>query len=107
MENAPLITIGIPIKNRFQYIRSLFEAIDDLDYPKKKIKLIFVDDFSTDGTYEALVKWKNEVEEKYYKVVLIRERTNIPQARNIYLNTRLTSCMLLENDKSLHQPKIY
>ncbi|MEM1726626.1 MAG: glycosyltransferase [Candidatus Bathyarchaeia archaeon] len=83
MENAPLITIGIPIKNRFQYIRSLFEAIEDLDYPKEKIKLIFVDDFSTDGTYEALVKWKNKVEEKYYKVVLIRERTNIPQARNL------------------------
>jgi len=107
MENAPLITIGILTKNRFQYIRSLFEAIENLDYPKEKIKLIFVDDFSTDGTYETLVKWKNEVEEKYYKVVLIRERTNIPQARNIYLNTRLTSCMLLENDKSLHQPKIY
>ncbi|MEM4005189.1 MAG: glycosyltransferase [Desulfurococcaceae archaeon] len=83
MENAPLITIGIPIKNRFQYIGDLLRAIEDLNYPKKKIKLVFVDDFSTDGTYEALVKWKNEVEEKYYKVVLMRERTNIPQARNL------------------------
>ncbi|MEM1510823.1 MAG: glycosyltransferase [Thermofilaceae archaeon] len=83
MENAPLITIGIPIKNRFQYIGDLLRAIEDLNYPKKKIKLVFVDDFSTDGTYEALVKWKNEVEEKYYKMVLMRERTNIPQARNL------------------------
>ncbi|MEM2704302.1 MAG: glycosyltransferase, partial [Candidatus Bathyarchaeia archaeon] len=67
----------------FQYIRNLLNAIENLDYPKKKVKLIFVDDFSTDGTYEALVKWKNEVEEKYYKMVLMRERTNIPQARNL------------------------
>ncbi|MEM2425353.1 MAG: glycosyltransferase, partial [Candidatus Bathyarchaeia archaeon] len=71
------------IKNRFQYIRNLLNAIENLDYPKKKVKLIFVDDFSIDGTYEALVKWKNEVEEKYYKMVLMRERTNIPQARNL------------------------
>jgi len=83
MEKTPLITIGIPIKNRLQYVGDLLRAIEDLDYPKKKIKLIFVDDFSTDGTYEALVKWKNEVEEKYYKVVLMREQTNIPQARNL------------------------
>jgi len=83
MENVPLISICIPIKNRFQYIRNLLNAIENLDYPKKKVKLIFVDDFSTDGTYEALVKWKNEVEEKYYKVVLMRKRTNIPQARNL------------------------
>ncbi|MEM2511390.1 MAG: glycosyltransferase [Candidatus Methanomethylicia archaeon] len=79
----PLISICIPIKNRFQYIRNLLNAIENLDYPKKKVKLIFVDDFSIDGTYEALVKWKNEVEEKYYKMVLMRERTNIPQARNL------------------------
>ncbi|MEM1983584.1 MAG: glycosyltransferase [Sulfolobales archaeon] len=83
MENVPLISICIPIKNRFQYIRNLLNAIENLDYPKKKVKLIFVDDFSIDGTYEALVKWKNEVEEKYYKMVLMRERTNIPQARNL------------------------
>jgi len=83
VENVPLISICIPIKNRFQYIRNLLNAIENLDYPKKKVKLIFVDDFSTDGTYEALVKWKNEVEEKYYKMVLMRERTNIPQARNL------------------------
>ncbi|MEM1714003.1 MAG: glycosyltransferase [Desulfurococcaceae archaeon] len=79
----PLITIGLLTKNRAWCTQKVLEAVESLEYPKEKIKLIFVDDFSTNGTYEALVKWKNEVEEKYYKVVLMRERMNIPQARNL------------------------
>lgn len=94
----------MPIKNRFQYIGKTLKAIEDLDYPKEKIKLVFVDDYSTDGTYEVLMEWKNKVEKKYYYIVLIRERTNIPQARNICIKN-MEGDYLLFWDSDVIPPK--
>lgn len=82
-KNLPLVTIGIPVKNRVWCIRRLLEAVDSLEYPKDRIKLVFVDDYSTDGTFEILAEWKARMEKRYYAIVLVRERTNIPQARNL------------------------
>lgn len=58
-------------------------AIESLEYPKRKIKLVFVDDYSTDGTFEILKGWKAKMGGRYYDALLIQERTNIPQARNL------------------------
>lgn len=81
-----LITIGTPVKNRACCIREVLRAIENLEYPREKIKLVFVDDYSTDGTFEILKEWKNRTEKSYYDVVLIQGQTNIPQARNLCIN---------------------
>ena len=83
IDNLPLITIGIPTKNRSQYVRKVLDALSSLQYPKEKIKLVFVDDYSTDGTYEILTEWSSKINKSYYDIALVQEQTNIPQARNI------------------------
>ena len=83
---TPFITIGMPVKNRAQYISRVLAGIENLDYPKTKIKLVFVDAFSADGTYEVLVNWKERVKKNFFEIVLIQKETNIPQARNICIN---------------------
>jgi len=83
---TPLVTIGIPIKNRGTCIARLLESIETLDYPKPKIELVFVDAFSVDGTYEAMVNWRDKNKIYFYDIKLIQKETNIPQARNVILN---------------------
>jgi glycosyltransferase involved in cell wall biosynthesis len=84
MTTEPLITIGVLTKNRAHCIREVLKAIEGLKYPRDKVKLIFVDDCSTDGTFEIITKWRDKAKrEGYYDVVVIQEPTNIPQARNL------------------------
>ena len=83
-KDLPLITVGMPVKNRAWCIMRVLKAIEDIDYPKHRIKVVFVDDHSTDGMYEIIKQWAQEAEKKgFYKIEIIRERTNIPQARNL------------------------
>lgn len=79
----PLITIGIPVKNSAWSIREVLSAIEDLEYSKNRVKLVFVDDHSTDGTFEIISEWTKSVSHQYYDSVLIQESTNIPKARNL------------------------
>jgi len=79
----PLVTIGMPIKNRSWCLNKVLRSIENLVYPQEKIKLVFVDDFSTDGTYEIIAEWAEKMRETYYDITLIQKHTNIPQARNL------------------------
>ncbi len=92
--NTPLVTIGILTKNRFWCIRKVLEAIESLEYPKDKINLVFVDNHSTDGTFEILAEWKSEMEGRYYNIILIQEHTNIPQARNLCIEKMVGKYLL-------------
>ncbi len=83
LEPLPLITLGIPVKNRAWCIDKVLKAIEDLDYPKNKIKIIFVDDYSKDGTYETITSWTQKNKSKFHGIRVIRERSNIPKARNL------------------------
>jgi len=80
----PLITIGVPTKNRAWTIRKILKALDSIEYPTHLLKVVFVDDYSTDDTYEIICEWASKASEKgFHKVEVIRARTNIPQARNL------------------------
>lgn len=80
----PLITIGMPIKNRAWCLPEVLSVVETVDYPKYRIKVIFVDDYSTDGSYEIIEEWVRKAKGLgFYKVEVIQARTNIPQARNI------------------------
>jgi glycosyltransferase involved in cell wall biosynthesis len=79
----PLITICMPVKNRLWSLKRVLNTLENIDYPKHKLKLVFVDDFSVDGSYEFLAEWSTRVQPSFYSISLIRARTNIPQARNI------------------------
>jgi len=55
MKCDPLITIGMPVRDRRWCIDRVVRAIDQIEYLKKRIRLVFVDS-SYDGTYDFLTK---------------------------------------------------
>ena len=85
-DSEPSITIGMPVKDRVDCIVRVLKGLENLDYPNSKIKLVFVDGFSLDGTYEILVNWTAKNKEHFKDILLVRKESNIPQARNICIN---------------------
>jgi glycosyltransferase involved in cell wall biosynthesis len=73
----------MPIKNREWCIQQVLEGIKNIDYPSQRIKLVFIDNYSTDATFEILSRWKIINEGLYYGVTLLKEQGNIPHLRNI------------------------
>lgn len=63
--NCPIVTIGIPVKDEILCINHVLKSVEDVDYPKKRIKLVIVDGYSTDGTYEILSEWIEKVKNEY------------------------------------------
>jgi glycosyltransferase involved in cell wall biosynthesis len=77
-DDLPLITICVPVKDEAYCIRHMLKSLEDLDYPKKRIKIVFVEGHSTDGTYDILAEWVARAKTSYYDVVLMRVKSNIP-----------------------------
>ncbi|MCX8189443.1 MAG: glycosyltransferase [Nitrososphaeria archaeon] len=90
----PILTIGVPTYNRLYCIDRVLQSIFSQSYPKKYIKLIFVDNYSTDGTFEVLKNFVENVQKEYLAVELHQVRSNIPQARNICLKNMIGDFIL-------------
>jgi len=85
-EDLPAITIAMPVKNRAWVLPYVLKSIEQQDYPKKLIKLVFVDNYSDDNTYEILSEWARRNPPYYREIVLVREQGNLPHLRNICLS---------------------
>ncbi|MGC8912024.1 MAG: glycosyltransferase, partial [Nitrososphaeria archaeon] len=90
----PILTIGVPTYNRRYCIEKVLQSIYSQSYPKKNIKLVFVDNYSTDGTFEVLQNFVEKVGKEYLGAELYRIRSNIPQARNICLKSMVGDFIL-------------
>jgi GT2 family glycosyltransferase len=67
---------------------SLVEAlrsVDQLDYPKERLVLMMIDNYSVDGAFEYVRDWLEARREKYMRVVHIRAKGTVPRLRNIGL----------------------
>jgi|GEM_PF-1693806 len=83
-KDLPLVTVCTPVKNRAWSLKAVLSSLEGIQYPKHKLKLVFVDDFSTDGSYEFLTEWSTKARSmKFYDIKIVRAKTNIPQARNL------------------------
>ncbi len=82
---APIVTIAMPVKNRGWCIEEVLKSVKNQEYPKNRLQLVFVDGFSSDGTYEKVLKWVDEHGSIYADVLVLRDEGNIPRARNICL----------------------
>src|SRR5687767_7656918 len=51
----PRVAIIVPVYNEGASVQNTAASFDALDYPRDKLSVIFVDDCSTDGTYEHLL----------------------------------------------------
>jgi glycosyltransferase involved in cell wall biosynthesis len=67
-----VITIGMPIKNRIFCMDKVLASMSSQTYPKNKIKIIFIDDQSTNGTYEGLLQWREQHKEEYLSIQIMR-----------------------------------
>lgn len=63
--NRLKLSLIIALKNEEKNIGMLLRSLDSLDYPKDDLEIIFVDDNSSDNTYEMLKKQLNP-DSNYY-----------------------------------------
>jgi glycosyltransferase involved in cell wall biosynthesis len=94
MENLPIITIGMPTYNSSRSLQLTVDAIEKLDYPKDRIRIVFVDNESKDETLRILEDFQKRFKSYYESVRLISEMSNIPKARNICVTNSIGEYIL-------------
>lgn len=88
----PLIAIVIPTYNSLSTLPMCLKALMDLDYPKEKLGMIFVDGGSKDGTIEFLKEWSEICGQifNFIKIVLLEKR-GVSMARNVGLREAINN----------------
>ena len=94
MERCPKITIGMPTFNRALSLPTALNALKNLDYPKDKLRIVFVDNKSADDTPLMLRDFKETMENYYENVIIVSEECNIPEARNLCVNNSIGKYIL-------------
>ncbi|MCP8317506.1 MAG: glycosyltransferase family 2 protein [archaeon] len=89
IKEEPLIAIAMLYHASRGVLSKVLEAIDTLDYPKQRIRLIFIDNMSMDGSSDLVSKWLKDKGRKYLETEHLRELGNVPRLRNICLNLAL------------------
>ena len=74
--NTPAVTVIVPVYNAEISLEKCIESILDLDYPKDKLEIIFIDNNSTDASLSILEKYKDRIK------VLNEKKQGAPAARN-------------------------
>ncbi len=59
LSNYPSVAIIVPCWNEGETVSKTVHSLLNLDYPKDKLKIVVVDDGSTDNTWENVQKFKN------------------------------------------------
>jgi len=59
-ENLPGVTFLVPCWNEGNTIENTIKSVHNLNYPQEKIKMVIVDDGSTDDTWQVLQKYDDD-----------------------------------------------
>lgn len=62
----PTVTIIVPCWNEENTVSKTIHSLLSLDYPKNKLKIMIIDDGSTDKTWERIQKFKNNPQVEVY-----------------------------------------
>jgi GT2 family glycosyltransferase len=79
----PTVTIGMPTFNREWSLRQVLASLYELDYDKKRIRVCFVDNESTDATMGIIEEFRADHGREYESVIVVVAKSNISRARNI------------------------
>jgi glycosyltransferase involved in cell wall biosynthesis len=82
-QGGPLVTIGLPTYNREWSLGRVLESVTAFEFDKKRLRICFVDNFSTDRTMEIIADFRRSHGSEYESVLVESVRSNIPQARNV------------------------
>jgi glycosyltransferase involved in cell wall biosynthesis len=69
-QNYPTVTIGCPIRTREKYLPHYLNCILNLDYPLNLIDLLFLENNSTDNSYQILESFLNEHQNKFNHITI-------------------------------------
>jgi glycosyltransferase involved in cell wall biosynthesis len=97
MDSFPLISIGIPTRNRLDYLKKALESALSQSY--ENIEIIISDNASTDSTLE----WSKSLEDK--KISFYRQNNNIGMVNNWNFcleKSKGSYFLLLSDDDILH-----
>ncbi|MEM2058577.1 MAG: glycosyltransferase, partial [Thermoproteota archaeon] len=78
-----MITVAMTLKNSLKTLPDVLQGIKNLQYDKKKIKIIFVDGGSTDGSLKILEEFRNQNIAEYNDIKVISGSYDITEGRNI------------------------
>jgi GT2 family glycosyltransferase len=73
----------MPTFNREWSLPQVLASLYDLDYDKKRIRVCFVDNESTDATMRLIEEFRAKHGNEYESVIVVIEKSNISKARNI------------------------
>jgi len=73
----------MPTFNREWSLPQVLASVCQLDYDKKRIRMCFVDNESTDATLKIIEEFRAEHGQDYESVVVVVAKSNISKARNI------------------------
>lgn len=76
------LTIAMILKNSIKTLPYSLQGINNLEYDKSKIKIVFVDGGSTDGSLELLEKFKCQNAGVYRDIIIISGNYDVTEGRN-------------------------
>ncbi len=83
MSEFPFVLLGMPLQNNSSTLRQVLESILNLDYPKNRIRLLFVNGGSRDGSKELLEQFENCNHESFGEVRIVNgDFASLPKSRN-------------------------
>lgn len=104
--SLPKISLIVPVKNEAKVVGRLIEGFMKANYPKDKLELIFVEDGSTDGTYELLLKYRKL--DPRIKVVHLEENgEGKPRALNEGLKYATGELLALMDADCVPEPDLF
>jgi cellulose synthase/poly-beta-1,6-N-acetylglucosamine synthase-like glycosyltransferase len=103
LKKYPSVTVIVPCWNEETTVSKTIHSLLNLDYPKDKLKIIIVDDGSTDHTWNAIQKFQNHAQIEMYK----KENGGKYTALNLGLSkttSELVGC--LDSDSFVHKDSL-
>jgi len=86
LKDEPPIFVAVIYHSRKGDIFSrMLASLEKLDYPKNRLFLCFIDNYSSDGAFELCSDWISRFGEKYMGVIHLKVRGNPSRLRNVAL----------------------
>lgn len=99
-KDMPAVTVVVAAYNEVERLPAKIANIEEIDYPKDKLKFIFVSDGSTDGTTELL----SSLSHPNVCVLVNQARTGKPTALNKGIAHANTELLVLSDASTLFAP---
>jgi len=88
-KNLPLVTIALPIWNEEKSLVATLKSVLALDYPRKKLHIILVDDHSTDSTPNVIKEFLRTHAAALKNISIQSLRHTVNKGKGSALNTAL------------------